>query len=227
MKNLSLAAACAAAASFFAAPAMAAPVYYSNDIVTDRAAFQAAASGVTLSTESFEGSFSDGASIDFGDFTVESSAGNLSQEDFARGVTDGTYALGFFESSTEKTVTFTFDNAINFFGVDVNDLSFVSMSFMDDLGNVLNDALLQDNGGALGGSGFENLQFFGLSNAVAFSVVQLTFSAADQGLSGFAYFDNLQFGALPTSEVPLPAALPLFLVGLAGVGGFTRRKRAK
>lgn len=95
------------------------------------------------------------------------------------------------------------------------------------LGNTLADALLPDFGSDAGGPGFQNLQFFGLTNAVAFSTVSLTFSNDSVDLTGSGFLDNLQYGALSASEIPLPAALPLFLVGIAGLGGFARRRRQR
>jgi len=74
------------------------------------------------------------------------------------------------------TLTFSFTRPLNAFGLDVNDLNFTSMSFADSLGNVNPGVLLGDNGGPDGGPEFQNLQFFGVVNANAFTTVQLTFA---------------------------------------------------
>jgi hypothetical protein len=49
-------------------------------------------------------------------------------------------------------------------------------------------------------------------------------SIAINGGHANLYVDDLTLGAV-TTPVPLPAALPLFAVGLAAFGGFARRKR--
>ena len=97
-------------------------MYYYNDPVTDRTNFQAAA-GVPLSTESFEDSFADSSNLSFPiggpqEFTVSISTGQFTQWDTMLGrlITDGNYSLAFAEYPS-ATITFTFDNPINFFGL--------------------------------------------------------------------------------------------------------------
>lgn len=54
-------------------------------------------------------------------------------------------------------------------------------------------------------------------------ITSITFSSASGTPDDFA-FDNVEFGDI--AAVPLPAALPMFALGLAGLGALRRRKRA-
>ena len=205
--------------------AQAAPAYYYNDPVTDRAAFQAASG--PLVTESFEDSFSPASAVSFPvggpqAFTVTISSGVLSLNNFSRLVTDGQYALSFQEAGT-STVTFSFDAPINAFGVGVNDMNFGSMSFADGLGNSLSEVLWGDNANGATDGDMTNRQFFGVTNTDAFSTVQFTFVVSDPTKNGTLALDYLQYDQC--NVVPAPGAAWLVGVGLVGV--FRMRKRAK
>ncbi len=207
--------------------AIAAPVYYFNDPGSDRAAFDVAASGVSLYSESFESPFSTASALTFNaagadEFTVSISTGTLNQHDTlpTRFVTDGTNALGFNEG-TAVVVTFNFVNPINYFGIDVNDLNFVNMSFSDGLNNSYTDVLVGNN---LAAVPFDplNLQFFGVSNIEAFSSVQLSFG--DHATAGGSLtFDALSYGA--NSPVPIPSTISLLAIGIFGLAGVSRKKQ--
>ena len=203
--------------------AQAAPAYYYNDPVTDRAAFQAASG--PLVTESFEVPFASAPVLSFPmggpqAFTVAISPGALSFRDdlFVRFADDGVGALCFQEAGTSM-VTFTFDAPINAFGIAVNDMNFGTMSFADNLGNSLPDVLLGDT--------VNNTmiyhQFFGVTNANAFSSVALTFVVTDPTKGGTLALDYLQYGQC--NAIPAPGAAWLVGVGLVGV--FRMRRRAK
>lgn len=203
--------------------AQAAPAYYYNDPVADRAAFQAASG--PLVAESFEDAFPSAATVSFPvggpqAFTVSISSGNLSQNSLFRLVTDGQYALSFQEAGT-STVTFSFDAPINAFGIAVNDMNFGSMSFADGLGNSLPEVLWGDNANGATDGDYTNRQFFGLTNTVPFSTVQLTF-VSDPSLTGALALDYLQYGQC--NVVPAPGAA--WLVGAGLVCLFRMRKKA-
>jgi len=211
---------------------LAAPVFYFNDPVADRNTFQAATTN--LSTESFEDAFLSGNSLSFATgssqaFTVTSDTSML-QETYSRFVSDGSAALGFSEYPS-ATITFTFDTPVYAFGIDVNDMNFGTMSYSDNLGNSLIHVLDGDNGTSAGGQGFQNLQFFGMTNTESFSSVQLSFTNSDSQLAGTISVDRLEYQTtiLPDSisqdsVVPVPASVWLFGSGLFGLIGLARRK---
>jgi PEP-CTERM motif len=213
-----------------ASQVQAAPIYYFNDPVASRAAFQAASGALTL--ESFEDAFAPSTSISFPiggpqAFTVTSSGDPLDQASFSRGVTDGTFSLFVNEDRPGYTVTFTFDNPIKAFGLDVNDMSFGTMTFSDNLGNVNTDVLTNDGGGPLGGPGFENLQFFGVTNTTAFNTVQLTF-VNNSASTGSIYLDRLEYASTLSGSAVVPEPSTFALLGIGGlalVGYGVRRKR--
>jgi len=199
-------------------------ITYFNDPVTARAAFQGAAGSLTL--ESFENSFTGGASVTFQtgspqEFQVSASSGGLSQSSFSRGVSHGSFSMFVDENPPGRTVTFTFVTPITAFGLDVNDLNFASMSFADNLGNVVTDVLLPDNGGPAGGPDFQNLQFFGVTNSNPFSQVVLTFTN-NSSSTGSIFLDRLEYGV---AEVPEPASMAIFGVGSVGLLSLARRSR--
>lgn len=203
--------------------AQAAPAYYFNDPVADRAAFQAASG--PLATESFEDSFAAASAISFPvagpeAFTAAISTGTLHQNSYVRLVSDGTYAMSFSEAGS-ATVTFDFTRPINAFGVAVNDMNFGSMSFADDLGNSYDEVLWGDNANGAHDGDMTNRQFFGVTNSAAFNSVQLTFVGAP-GMTGTLALDYLQYSECHT--VPVPGAA--WLVGSGLLCLLRMRKRA-
>lgn len=196
----------------YAFGAEAAPVYFFNDPVAARSSFRAAVSG-PLTLESFESAFSEGASVSFPiggplAFTVSSSDGTIRRDSFSRGVTDGSFAMAISEDAPGRTLTFAFSSPINAFGLDVNDLNFVTMSFGDNVGNMNPDVLVGDNGGPAGGPDFQNLQFFGVVNSTPFSTVQLTFAKNITLSTGTIFLDRLEF-----ATVPEPSTYVLIIAG--------------
>lgn len=196
--------------------ASAVPVFYFNDPVTDRVTFQTAALE-PLVFESFEDTFPTQPTVSFPvggpqAFTVSINIGNLRQNSFARLVSDGNFALSF-EEFPSSTVTFIFDNPINSFGINVNDMNFGTMSYLDDLGNSISNVLVGDNGDSRGGPGYENIQFFGVTNNVAFSSIQLSFINGS-GLTGTLALDTLEY------SIPEPGTICLL-----GLGGLLLRRR--
>ncbi len=202
---------------FFSSEVTASPSYFYNDIITDRASFQAASG--PLYSESFEDSFSDTYSLSFSaenpDAFVITSDIIMDHNDFSRIVTDGIYAVSFEEYPT-STITFSFDNPINAFGIDVNDMNFGTMTYSDNLGNSFTDVL---QGSTMEGT-MLNPQFFGVVNTDAFTSVTLTFTNTDASLSGTLALDRLEYGM---ASVPLPASLLFLLSGIIGLAGFRKK----
>jgi hypothetical protein len=156
---------------------------------------------VVLSSEGFE-VFAAGNPIDFGPFTIELVDGNgFSQISGNNLITTEGDSVISFETLGSTVVDFAFDNPINAFGVDITSIDFAptTVSFLDDLGNTLDDFAMAEFAGAT---------FFGVTNNVAFSTVRFTFTGAE-----ILNFDNLQFGA--RSAVPEPATLGMGLSALA------------
>ncbi len=204
--------------------AQAAPSYFFNDPVTSRTAFQTSF-GASLTKESFETDTVNGfQTLNYAGFTVTSSGATMQSTSASRFVTDGNLALFTDEGTTTQSYTFTFDQEITAFGIDVNDLSYGSMTFRDNLGNVNGNVLLPDNGGPVGGPGFTNLQFFGVINSSGFTSVTLEINAGTN--SGGIGFDNLEFSPLTATAVAEPLSLALLVLGAIGTGlaGSRRRK---
>ena len=154
-----------------------------------------------------------------GDVTITLSTGSLSRNSFGRYVTDGEAALRLDEGPA-ATIAFSFADAINAFGIDFKDLNFVDASATDGLGSDFGIVLSADYGGSLGGSSFQNNQFFGLTNADGFTSV--TFAVGSSTSGGALALDRLEFGST-AATVPVPAGLPLLLAGLAGRAALRRR----
>jgi hypothetical protein len=192
---------------------------------TQRAAFQADA-GPGLALESFEDQFfAPSVSFPVGGptaFTASVSTGNLSQNSFSRLVSDGSSAMGF-EEENSPVVTFTFASAITAFGVDVLDANFVNMSYSDNAGNVVADAILGDDCSSAGGPGCEARYFFGIVSATPFTTVTLSYG--DAGIqTGTLALDRLEYGT--TTPVPLPIPLAALGSGLGLMALLRIRSRA-
>lgn len=193
---------------------------------SQRAAFEADA-GPGLALESFEDAFPPGFVQDFPvpgptAFTATSTVSQMAANDFARLVSDGTYALSLSEENS-PTVTFTFAAPILSLGVDILDLNFGNVSYSDDAGNAFADVLLGDGGGPEGGPGFENRQFFGIVSATPFTSATFAFSTPDPQLSGTIAFDRMSYGG--TAPVPLPLPVLALASGLGLLGALGRRRR--
>ncbi len=91
----------------------------------------------------------------------------------------------------------------------------------DLLGTVTNQ-----NGGATVG-GATSLNFSGVYAFLGFLDISQSYFAGLGGTGSTDGFDLDAFTVTEVSEVPLPAAFPLFIAGALGLGGAARRRRAR
>jgi hypothetical protein len=130
----------------------------------------------------------------------------------------GGYVGGFLDSVVGlKTLTITFDNPQVGFGFDTADL----------MGSF--NVQIFSGATVLSNQTFSGARFYGFQDSSAdITSVTITGAAAGGNVIGFD-LDNFTYNATPTvSAVPVPAALPLFATGLAGLGllGWRRKKAA-
>jgi hypothetical protein len=182
-------------------------------LTAERNVWQSAA-GVSLSMEGFE-SFSAGNPLDFGPFTATLIDGigftQISGNSLV--TTEGNSVMDFVTLGS-TAVEFSFDNAINAFGIDITSIDFptTTVSFLDDNGTVLNDFAIDGQ--------FAGATFFGVINDQSFSKARFNFTGNE-----FLNLDYLQYGSNPENTVPEPGTLSLLGLGLVGAAVTLLRKR--
>lgn len=188
---------------------------------TDETAFNSATSGISLSLEGFEASFTTGSTVNFPNFSVSSNnASDIESKigdspDTSHPSTEGLRLLQYSTTTQAGGVTFNFNDPINAFSVD----------FFDPLDGAAFDdylSLSNSNGDSqvlLTGSQPNNdIYFAGITDSTqTFNSVTI-FSTKVPGDA--ISLDRVQFNVVPT-----PAAVWLFGSGLLGLIGIAKRKR--
>jgi hypothetical protein len=194
-----------------AAPVLAQTAY------TNQASFNAAATGVPLTSQSFEDAVATSpTAVDFGNVSVNCSGSSYCPGFFGRSsalVTDGNFSVFF---ASPDTATFTFDSAINAFGIDVIGLGDVgSTNFFLNVGS--GPLALQQNYSAAEST----VTFAGVTSTTAFTSVTFSGSRVGDGI----FFDRLRFGTSAIPAVPEPATWAMMFVGFGMMGASMRYRR--
>ena len=189
----------------------------------DRVAFEASVAG--LVTEDFQtingvGDFHAGT-VDIGPFTIQSNISQAGRGTFQTGaevdgLTFNGSVYGDAVVATGSLLTFTFDETIFAFGIDLDEFGDgPDPSTIGILGETFEPDVLAFGGGGLTTSDDSESYFFGLTSNIGFTTV--TYAATGDGFG----FENVSFSSV--APVPLPA--PLAMLAFSVLGLFIYRKR--
>ena len=168
-------------------------------LFTDRVAFEAAV-GSILSFEGFNDSSLTGVDI--------STDRNFNPHRTTTShVSEGDRALSIFESDT---MTISFDHEVFAVGFDLNELNSNNLSYSDNAGNSVVDALLVTDV-------WNESTFFGLVSDTAFTSFSLA-GNGDQSVRATYGFDALAYTS-PVAAIPTPSSLVMFVTGLLALAG--------
>lgn len=183
-------------------------------IYTDRIAWETAMGTALLTTDSFSNNI--GLSRDpltFDSGVVSRADGNIVQQN----VDLGSFRYNVYEIATtpETEMVWTFPEQITGFGADFELLGDSSLAGdFDGTGEQSFD--LRKSIGLSSG-------FFGIIGSTAFTDIVMRTTSRDFSSIDV---DDLAFGTASVASVPLPASLPLVLLGLGALGLMRRRARS-
>lgn len=153
--------------------------------------------------------------------TFTQGAGALQGTNFTQGVVSGPNML-LIQEDVEGYFTWTLPepvDAFGFFAFDTDGQT-ITINFNDGTAQELTFASANDIGCTGGTPGCSSDSLFWGVSGLSQKISSVTISALDE--PGYSTWDRFVFGV----TVPIPAALPLFLSGLAFFGFFARRRDA-
>jgi hypothetical protein len=185
-------------------------------------AFSSQASVVTFDDQTFSGiqarggTFSD-QGLRFDNFFVNTIAGNFSPS----GVKNGTNFLIFDSAYDPLTISTSNKNAFSLSSLDLGLSYYASLSpatatitgYFANGGTITEDVSLNSS----------TFKFFSLSGFIDLSSVTVTTSP---GYTGYAALDNVNFTEF-TAAVPEPSTWAMMILGFAGIGFVTYRRKNK
>jgi len=188
-------------------------------VFTDEAAFLAATSG--LNENGFETArLTDQTTIDFDDGTFSCVGTEFCPGFF--GISQSNVRTGnqsvFF--ATPDAGVFDFDTPISAFGIFIGGLGNIDTTTLTVTNNRGETRDIYVDLSRTGSSFDDNVLFAGILDSVGFTRIAFSGTAPFDGI----FFDDLRFGTSELSAVPLPGALPLFLMGMIGLARSLRRR---
>lgn len=235
IKKAGLSLAAAGTVALFAFSASAAPVIYNDSIADGTAAFDNAVTGVggVVQTDTLS-NLSNGNTWNRGDYTISSTNGTNRPIDnnYNGNLTGNSIGINPTNNAAGSGLTFTFNTAINAFGLEVGDWAtccFPSALYIAFDGGATRQVAVANN--ANDNPGFAKDGVFtnfvaGIDTSATFTTVTFYGDGVGEYLvaGSVIRYATLDIGSIP--DVPEPFAAGLVLFGLAGMGLYRRRRQA-